>query len=259
MFSGESDLNTIGLTENALNIIVSKAISAEAIRLRSNQFFLKSDYSNLGSENGSLCVIRGYLYTVKPGMGQLILNVNNCTSAFFRPNLVSQVLEDGATFRASKGRENVLKGLEVYVTYERKSKSGTDLNAMQYRTGTIRGFGNRVDEQEFVIQSENGTQETTTVKEYIEKTYNVKVGKPWLKAVNVGKRERPCWFAPEHLRILPYQIFARLVPEHLTKDMLHVACQPPRQTRALIERGLSHMGVNPAEGFVSLVRLPLQK
>lgn len=254
VFSENTDLvDTIGPTVNALNILVSKAISNQAIELKANKFFIKTAHSNLGRD-GSLCAIRGYFYTVKPGMGQLLLNVNTCTSAFFRPKLVSEALDDESTFFALDKREDALKGLRVYITYERKSKGSTDLNAMEFRTGIIRGFGKPLNKQTFELQSDDGTREKITVKEYIEKTYNVKIEKPWSKAVNLGSKEKPSWFAPEHLRILPYQMLSRLVPEHLTKDMLAVACQPPAPTRARIElEGLSNMGISMGQGFVSFV------
>lgn len=72
--------------------------------------------------------------------------------------------------------------------------------------------------------------------------------------MNVGTWDQPVWFAPEHLRILPYQIYKRPVPDHLTRGMLDVACQPPERSKALIQmEGLKNLGVDVATGLVSLV------
>jgi eukaryotic translation initiation factor 2C len=254
VFPAKTELaSTIGTTVNALNILISKAISGQSILLKSNKFFVKSGHSDLGSSNGSLCAIRGYFYTVKPGMGEMLLNINACTSAFFRPKLVSQVLQDQSTFGAFGNREEALKGLRVYITYERNSKGSIDLNAMEFRTKRITGFGKPLCEQTFQLRSDNGTREIT-VEEYVKVTYKVKVEYPELKAVNLGSQQRPSWFAPEHLRILPYQMFTRLLPERLTNGMLDVACRPPARTQACIElEGLLNLGFRTGQGIVSFV------
>lgn len=90
------ETSEIGPAINTLNILISRVVTSQAILLRANKFFVKSGHQRLGS--GSLCTIRGYFYTTKPGMGQLLLNVNACTSAFFSPILVSGFLRDGLPF-----------------------------------------------------------------------------------------------------------------------------------------------------------------
>lgn len=81
----------------------------------------------------SLEIVRGYYYTAKPGMGNIILNFNLATSAFFKPILVSEFLADQETFEGC--RREVLVGLRVYVESERKPLAGEDWDRLN-RLGT---------------------------------------------------------------------------------------------------------------------------
>lgn len=91
---------------------------------------------------------RVYYFSVKPGMGNLLLNSNIATSAFICPVLVSKFLADNETSRGPWARWNVLKKLRVFIEYPRKrldSKSdgdpGTDdhLNKVSARIKNIAG------------------------------------------------------------------------------------------------------------------------
>ena len=68
-----------------LNIVIFKSLGPEVYKLSSNKFFVKSAQSSLISSNGKapsqLEVIRGYYYSIKPGMGNIILSFNLSTSA----------------------------------------------------------------------------------------------------------------------------------------------------------------------------------
>lgn len=51
------------------------------------------------------------------------------------------------------------------------------------------------------------------------------------------------WYPPEQLRILPYQMYKRKVPDSLTREMLKQANLSPEVTRARIEHeGLGNLG-----------------
>jgi hypothetical protein len=71
---------------------------------------------------------------------------------------------------------------------------------------------------------------------------DVQTGRP---AVNVGSSADPVWYAQEALRIVPYQMYTRPVPDHLTGAMVDQAAYHPRQSQWLIEHeGLSQLGFN---------------
>jgi eukaryotic translation initiation factor 2C len=63
------------------------------------------------------------------------------------------------------------------------------------------------------------------------------------KAVNCGTKEEPVWYAQELLRIVPYQLFTRPVPDCLTGSMVNQAAFDPAVAQRFIEKeGLSHLG-----------------
>jgi eukaryotic translation initiation factor 2C len=154
----------LGPVINALNIIISTALSDESILIKANKMFRMGGYEPLGSPTGSLCTIRGYFYTIKAGMGQMLLNLNICTSAFFRPMLVSDFLNDATTFLNMWERTDALRGLRVFITYER---GGTNDNT-QSRTKMITGTGEQVAQQTFQRSGNNGAPATSiTVQDYL--------------------------------------------------------------------------------------------
>jgi eukaryotic translation initiation factor 2C len=82
----------------------------------------------------------------------------------------------------------------------------------------------------------------------------IKEGRP---AVNVGSDKDPVWYAQEALRIIPYQMYTRPVPDSLTGAMVQKAAYHPSQSQWLIENeGLRQMGFNIVQNnAVSMVSL----
>jgi eukaryotic translation initiation factor 2C len=158
---GKKENGELGPLINAFNIIISKAIGKDSMLLKSNKMFVTSGHKTLGpSQTSSLCTMRGYFYTIKAGMGHVLLNLNACTSAFFRPMLVSEFLSDNDTFINKMNRCDALYGLRVFINYERGGK----LNDTQARIKTINGTGASVATQEFTLNS----GQTVTVQKYLE-------------------------------------------------------------------------------------------
>jgi hypothetical protein len=56
-----------------------------------------------------------------------------------------------------------------------------------------------------------------------------------LSGINLGTPRDKEWFAAGKLKIIPYQIFRRPVPDHLTDDMLKRAVKTPKEGVPLIE------------------------
>jgi eukaryotic translation initiation factor 2C len=132
-----SDLSSV---ERCLNILVSKSFDHEVLRLSANKFFVKRarnalvhESRGVKSESQTLEIIRGYYFAIKPGMGNL-MNFNVATSAFFRPVLVSEFLEDNATFESLEERLAILSKLRVFIepehTEERFRKTGARIKAI---------------------------------------------------------------------------------------------------------------------------------
>ena len=131
--------------ERCLDILIAKSFDASVVRLSGKKFYVRKARANLGSSK-SLEIIRGYHYAVKPGMGNLLMNFNVATSAFFRPILVSEFLADRGTFSNDLERQVNLKTLRVYVEFPH---SEDRLNRPGARIKKIKDLGPAVDTLSF--------------------------------------------------------------------------------------------------------------
>ncbi|CAN9252449.1 unnamed protein product [Alternaria alternata] len=231
----------------ALNILISKCFDEstkyQTLQSGANKFYLKDAYENISigearNYSRSLCAMRGYNYTIKPGIGRLLLNINAAMSAFFLAGPLEQVLNDKVTFKNFKGRdyEALVRGLRVYINYDRGDKNQDleawkRLNSKEGRTKTIQGLGTSLSTQDFELKP--GKYEF--VQQYFEKMYKRKLAYPELWAVNLGSRHNPRWYCPEDLIVLPYQMYKGPLPETITAGMLDVACHVPFDAAALID------------------------
>lgn len=119
-----------------LNLLISKSFDDTQIhRHAANKFFVKDARRSLGFDgnfndpSSSLEIVRGYYYTVKPGMGNIILNFNLATSAFFRPIMVKEFMDDVRTFPYRQ--EEHMRGLRVQITTARKKNPGDKTSPSQ--------------------------------------------------------------------------------------------------------------------------------
>lgn len=75
--------------------------------------------------------------------------------------------------------------------------------------------------------------------------YNKTLLHPDLRAVNLGSVDDPKWYAPEDLKIVPYQIFKSVCPTTLAESMLTNANHQPWDSAALVEiEALHALGIN---------------
>jgi eukaryotic translation initiation factor 2C len=251
--------------ENALNIIMKKAINnTNTLHLNDHRFYVRDAFYNLPSPAPSpLRALRGYTYNVKPHMGRLLLNVSSAMSAFWRPLLVSDLFHNGerGLMPFPTGRR-ALRNLKVYVTYNRghdAKSQASGINNPQARIKTIRGFGEACDVQQFQFDQRNAQGQITqttwpTIVQYQQAQYQRTLAHPRLPAVNVGSSLQPSWFAPEDLRILPDQIYAKMIPDQFANHFHRQSCRRPMEIRARIEdEGIRHI---PRNAQSQLVQCP---
>ncbi|CAO2651808.1 Nn.00g000910.m01.CDS01 [Neocucurbitaria sp. VM-36] len=242
-----------------LNTVISKSLTDELVWISSRKFYFKNSYEQLG-ESESLCVMRGYDYTIKPAMGKVLLNVNATTSAFYRTITVAEFLKDN-TF-ARNEREKLIRGLRVFIVPDRQlvkdpedQKHVDHLNERQNRIKTVRGFGKPIgtrDEPKLKFRKsiklgDKFQQESkdTHVLDHMRAVFGSgqRLDEK-LTAVNVGTENNPVWYPQEFLLILPYQLYNNLLPDQLIESMLKCACKKPAEIRARIEaEGLKGLGV----------------
>ncbi|KAF2822156.1 hypothetical protein CC86DRAFT_458662 [Ophiobolus disseminans] len=187
-------------------------------------------------------------------MGNVVLNLNACTSAFYKPILVSHYLMDDSTFKDRNDRKGQLHGLRVQLTYELiysgKPRSRSAMIASRIKS--ICGVGEGVGQQTFKLSGRDGKPDTEpTVEQHFERTYKIRALNSRMPAINCGTVKDPKWYLPEKLQILPYQLYKRKVSSVLTADMLTIACKHPKMSRTMIEQeGLRSLGLKPGTGFM---------
>jgi eukaryotic translation initiation factor 2C len=68
-------------------------------------------------------------------------------------------------------------------------------------------------------------------------------------AINVGTAADPIYYPAEYLRIMPYQIYKRMLPDSLVESMLEQASHIPTQSRRLVEvKAMQSLGLDPKQG-----------
>ncbi|KAL1798359.1 hypothetical protein ACET3X_002396 [Alternaria dauci] len=265
--------------ETALNIIMAKCIANNnTLHLNNHKFYVRDagqDLKTYGQGNiAPLRALRGYSYRVHPGMGSILLNMSPANSAFWRPLMVSEVLLHGRGPFGGTTEDvtRALRNVRVYVVYNRDSKDKrckhlncTDRNCrandragmvsmdvQHARLKTVRGFGRKCNQQTFPWEHKDargnaiaGATTNPTVQQYQFAQYRQQLKHPGLPAVNVGTTLKPTWFAPEHLRIVPDQIYAKIIPDGVANNFHREACQRPAEIRSRIEQeGLRHIPID---------------
>ncbi|CAI6332683.1 unnamed protein product [Periconia digitata] len=259
----------IGDISKCMNIVFSGRFDPAIVHKQSsNKFFVKNARGSLRfdrnmGDSQSLEIIRGYYYNIKAGMGNIVLNFNLATSAFYRPILVSEFLDDPKTFAGKQKAE--LKGLRVVLVAERRqSKDGKNVGSgadksKSHKIYKVAELGEKIESQTFrkkikgpdgkFVEDVNGKfiteDKDSRVNDHIKENF-VKPPVTGREAVNVGTLGKPIWYAQEQLRIVPYQVYTRPVPDNLTASMVTQSARKPEIARAFIEKeGLATLGFPP--------------
>lgn len=167
------DLN-IQMMAGFFNIIISKCVEQSSIGTipgGANKFYRK-DAHVLINPRCSLSLHRGYSFSVKAGVGAVLLNVNTLTSAFWRPITLDKVLNDD-TYAAIDWDifERMITGLKVYINYQRGDRKKEPeayerLNSDEARIKPIAGLGRDANTECF--KQDDG--KVITVREHYRKS-----------------------------------------------------------------------------------------
>jgi eukaryotic translation initiation factor 2C len=161
----------------ALNIVIAKSLGDGVIQQGSNKFFIEAGWEQLN--RSPLCTIQGYYFSTRPGINKILLTVNACTSAFFMPLRLSDLMTRANQNLFGKDYPSVLTGLRVYIDYERveKQKDNGDestINNENNRIKKICELGKPCDEQTFTWKKrdEDGnvtSEQKISVANYLRK------------------------------------------------------------------------------------------
>jgi len=99
--------------------------------------------------------------------------VSGCTSAFYKPILVSDFLQDTTTFKDENERLAKLRNLRVQLTYDpiHSGKPRSAAATIEARIKTIAGTGLPVSQQTFILKGRDGKPDSkTTVQSHFEQS-----------------------------------------------------------------------------------------
>ena len=158
---GKAAAANIAQLNQALNLIVAKHSNTPdqngqktLLQVGTNKFFYKAGWTSL---TAGLVAYRGYSSSIRPGMSQVLLNVNKLTAAFFEPDYLHNFIgrwfniEAGRSLRDDEVREvsKVLQGVRVRIMYDRSKLKGADIDSESQRTKFVVGVGQPLRTQTF--------------------------------------------------------------------------------------------------------------
>jgi eukaryotic translation initiation factor 2C len=157
---------------NALNIVISKCFGGGVFQLGANKFFIETGSAPFS--DSPLSTIRGYFYSIRPGMGHILLNVNACTSAFLQPVTLDELMSVKNQKLFGKDYPSFLNGLRVYIDYTRgrtdKAKQ-SDMNKDESRIKKISGLGLSCEKQMFSYKKRDPNGQVESEKQIDVATY----------------------------------------------------------------------------------------
>lgn len=126
---------------SAINIILAQYPSRTGVNVGRNRFFFP-DPSSTKDLGGGLEALKGYYSSVRPTFRQLMVNVNSCTTAFYKAGNLAEAMRTYGPGRLA----GFVKGLRIQTTHlgfrNRKTiKRISDLSARQ-QTFICEEYGN---------------------------------------------------------------------------------------------------------------------
>ncbi|KAG9014147.1 hypothetical protein FRB94_014240 [Tulasnella sp. JGI-2019a] len=236
--SGEPNFREFDVTPviSALNIILSSHPSRTGILVGRNRFFFPDPSAPFRLTCG-LEALKGYTSSVRPTFRQMMINVNICTTAFYRAeNLALSMVE---FLEGGGGRLNgFVTGLRVQT-----------IHLGHVNKKTVKRVGDLSARQQTFICEEYGNA-SITVEQYFLRKYELELryGSD-LPVVDVGSnRDKPIWLPAEVCQIIPHQPFRGKIPDKATTEMISYACHYPAYNASkIVNEGLKHLGLQTAE------------
>ncbi|KAJ3563363.1 hypothetical protein NP233_g8987 [Leucocoprinus birnbaumii] len=214
---------------SALNLILAAYPSRSGgggVTVGRNKFFMPGagPTSSLG---GGLEAVRGFYSSVRAAHRQLMVNVNVCTTAFYKPGNLAEALIDIRKSDFKFARLGAFaKGLRVRVTHLNHQKTITEVAK---------------DSATSYIFSSDEYGEVSVAKFFLKK-YNIELKYPDLPLVNIGVKKRTL-LPPEVCEVLLNQTYKGRLSEGHTAKMISFAANPPDfNARTIENKGLQELG-----------------
>ncbi|KAF7290752.1 Argonaute-like protein [Mycena indigotica] len=229
---------------SALNLVLQQFPARKGIRVASNKYFFPTSTQphHLGL---GLIAFQGYYTSVRPTYKELMVNVNNCMTAFIEPgNLADRLFQfntmsQGAMPNLPKAYAKSIKVTTRHLGYK-----------MRKPLKTICGTSAR---NTFFNCEELGGR--ISVEQYFARKYKIQIRYPTeLPVVDIGGPQKHNYLPAELCEIEPGNPYRGLLGPKETAEMIRVACNPPRfNADAITGEGFKLLGIDPlqspANGF----------
>ncbi|KAJ6558191.1 ribonuclease H-like domain-containing protein [Mycena capillaripes] len=233
------DYNTLPII-SALNLVLQQHPTRTGVRVGKNKYFFPTS-SRSFQLSPWIVAFQGFYTSVRPTYKQLMVNVNNCMTAFIEPgNLADALLAFG---RNSRGAMPTLpkafaKSIKVTTTHlgfkMRKPIKAIASTSARNTTFNCEEFGGKI-----------------TVENYFARKYGIKLKYPAdLPVVDIGAKKTN--YVPAELcEIEAGQAYRGKLSDIETSQMIRVACNPPRfNAEAITTEGFPALGLSPVKAPV---------
>lgn len=217
----------------------------------------RSLYNEQGATkiSGGLEVWKGFFFSIRPGFGRLLLNVDITATAFYSSGPVLHIMADALRIsrseklgklddREQRTCESFLRNLKVEVTHRPNVKR-------RYR---VLGFTSSSTRNTMFTDDEG---KEISVAAYFAAKYKIELREPDLPCLVVGSKERSIFIPPECANIASGQKFPRKLNEEQTSDMIRIANKRPDDRFGQIHK--SPELIRTAEGYLKAFGLGIGK
>ncbi|KAJ7119645.1 Piwi-domain-containing protein [Mycena epipterygia] len=238
---GSRDHNILPMM-SALNLVLQQHPTRTGVRVGKNKYFFPTSSEPFRLSPG-IVAFQGFYTSVRPTYKQLMVNVNNCMTAFIEPgNLAAALL---AFNQNSRGAMPTLpkafaKSMKVTTRY-----LGFNMRKPIKNIASTSARNTRFKCEEFgggII----------SVESYFDRKYNIKLKYPAdLPVIDIGSAKKSVFVPAELCEIEPGQAYRGKLNDVETAQMIKVACNPPRfNAEAITMQGFPALGLAPVKAPV---------
>ncbi|KAJ7640433.1 argonaute-like protein [Mycena polygramma] len=235
----DRDYNTLPII-SALNLVLQQHPTRTGVRVSKSKYFFPTSSRSYPLSPG-IVAFQGFYTSVRPTYKQLMVNVNNCMTAFIEPgNLAEALLAFGRNSRGAMPTLPPAIAKSIKVTTQHL------------------GFKMRKPIKRFVPTSARNTFFTheqwgkISVENYFSRQYNIKLNHPAdLPVVDIGSVKKTNYVPAELCEIEAGQAYRGKLGDKETAQMIKIACNPPRyNAEAITTEGFAALGISPVKSPV---------
>ncbi|KAJ6524443.1 argonaute-like protein [Mycena vulgaris] len=234
---GSRDYNTLPII-SALNLVLQQHPTRTGVRVGKNKYFFPTSSEPFRLSPG-IIAFQGFYTSVRPTYKQLMVNVNNCMTAFIEPgNLADALLAFG---RNSKGAMPTLPK-----AFAKSIKVTTRHLGFKMRK-PIKAIASTSARNTYFDCAEFGGR--ISVEKYFAQKYKITLQHPAdLPVVDIGGAKKTNHVPAELCEIEAGQAYRGKLSDVETAQMIKIACNPPRfNADAIATQGFPALGLSPVQ------------